>query len=629
MSTVILEWGAIVVLVCFSALFSGLTLGLLSLDKVGLEIVIGSGTAKESKYAKRIYPLRRRGNLLLCVLLLGNVAVNALLSILLADKTSGTMGFLLSTAVIVIFGEITPQSLCARHGLAIGYYTVWLVWIFLIIMFPIAYPISAILNLVLGREIGTIYSRNELKKLLDIHSHHVASEIGVTEGAILTGALDFSLKEVSEVMTPIEDVFMLEIDERLDLETLTNILEKGYSRVPIFEKTTDSIVGLLFVKDLALLNPEHELPIRKILPVFNRNLPRIFDDTNLAEVLREFKAGKSHIAVVRRVVSEGPGDPYYENVGVVTLEDVIEEILNDEIIDETDLYVDNRSGAPVQARESLDYRRIRIHSTGAGLTASEGLDSATRHRLASYLADKFAVFHPKVISPGVLSKLLAQSQLRIYETGEEVCTQGQPESYFSVVISGELSVRQTDGAAFTVQGGRDADSFPCLCVYTLTDDRFVPDISATALSKSSILQITKRAYQSSLQATRLQRSTAALQQQTPASAAAAAAPSSTAYDIDIDFRRDDDDDDDDDLQLQHDMQDAQARPSVHMVGARSQPLISLPHLDDESGSDSGSDEEPGKKKGKKKRFRLPFRGDGKRADSPSLLGENMPRSDSR
>jgi metal transporter CNNM len=561
------------------------------------------------------------------------VAVNSLLSILLANKTSGIMGFLLSTGVIVVFGEITPQSVCSRHGLAVGYYTVWLVWIFLILLFPVAYPISAILNLLLGREIGTIYSRNELKKLLDIHSHHVASEIGLTEGAILSGALDFSLKEVSEVMTPIEDVFMLEIDERLDLETLTNILEKGYSRVPIFEKTTDSIVGLLFVKDLALLNPEHELPIRKVLPVFNRSLPRIFDDTNLAEVLREFKAGKSHIAVVRQVVNEGPGDPYYENVGVVTLEDVIEEIINDEIIDETDLYVDNRSGAPVLARDSLDYRRIRIHPTsGVGLTAQEGLDSATRHRLASYLADKFAIFHPKVIAPGVLSKLLAQSTLRTYEDGEHVYSQGQPESYFSVVISGQLSVQQSDGAAFTVQGGRGADSFPCICVYTLTDERFVPDINATACAQVSVLQITKRAYHSSLQATRLQRS----------DAGASHPSSSTAYDVDIDFARGahqhTHSDSDSPAASASNGGEASPRPSVHLVGDRSRPLISLPALGGASDSESGGDDDEmdvlgkqkkQKQKQKKKRLRLPFGGDRKRTDSPSLIDEAAPRSDDR
>ena len=101
----------IILLLCLSALFSGLTLGLMSLDKTGLEIVMGGDDPQAAEYAKKIYPVRENGNLLLCTLLLGNVAVNALLSILLAAYAGGIIGFVSSTFMIVIFGEIVPQAL--------------------------------------------------------------------------------------------------------------------------------------------------------------------------------------------------------------------------------------------------------------------------------------------------------------------------------------------------------------------------------------------------------------------------------------------------------------------------------------------------------------------------------------
>ena len=100
-----------ILLLCLSALFSGLTLGLMSLDITGLEIVMAGDDPVQAKYAKDIYPVRKKGNLLLCTLLLGNVAVNSLLSIFMASFTSGTVGFLTSTIMIVIFGEILPQAL--------------------------------------------------------------------------------------------------------------------------------------------------------------------------------------------------------------------------------------------------------------------------------------------------------------------------------------------------------------------------------------------------------------------------------------------------------------------------------------------------------------------------------------
>ena len=101
----------IVILISLSATFSGLTLGLMSLDKTGLQIVMGGDDTEAAGYAKIIYPVREDGNLLLCTLLLGNVAVNALLSILLAEYTGGVTGLLSSTFLIVIFGEIVPQAL--------------------------------------------------------------------------------------------------------------------------------------------------------------------------------------------------------------------------------------------------------------------------------------------------------------------------------------------------------------------------------------------------------------------------------------------------------------------------------------------------------------------------------------
>ncbi len=117
-----------------------------------------------------IITLRKHGNWLLCTLLIGNVAVNSGLSILLADKTSGSVGFVVSTATITIFGEIIPQALCSGYALEIGAKTIWIVWPLMWLMAIIAYPISYLLDRVLGDELGTVYSNKELQKLVEIHA---------------------------------------------------------------------------------------------------------------------------------------------------------------------------------------------------------------------------------------------------------------------------------------------------------------------------------------------------------------------------------------------------------------------------------------------------------------------------
>jgi metal transporter CNNM len=116
--------------------------------------VIGGGDALMAKYAAAILPIRENGNLLLTTLLLGNVSVNSLLSILMADMTSGLVGFFSSTILIVIFGEIIPQAACSRYALTVGYYTRYVVRVFIAIFYVFAYPLGKVLDWALGEDLG-------------------------------------------------------------------------------------------------------------------------------------------------------------------------------------------------------------------------------------------------------------------------------------------------------------------------------------------------------------------------------------------------------------------------------------------------------------------------------------------
>jgi metal transporter CNNM len=95
----------------------------------------------------------------------------------------------------------------------------------------------------------------QLKKLFDLHASS-GQTLTHEETTILAGALDFGTKTVEQVMTPLDKVFMLSIDDVLSRETITRILNAGYSRVPVYQDKPSNIVALLFVKDLALVNPD-------------------------------------------------------------------------------------------------------------------------------------------------------------------------------------------------------------------------------------------------------------------------------------------------------------------------------------------------------------------------------------
>ena len=269
----LLSWIAIVFLVGMSGLFSGLNLGLMGLDPIGLEIVLASEKSDSVMQARKIKPLRDRGNWLLCTLLLGNVAVNAALSILLADKTSGLVGFIVSTAVIVVFGEIIPQAICSRYALYIGAKTVYIVWFLMVCMCILAWPISWILDKILGEELGTIYSNAELSKLVEITSRHRPDTLDMSSASIMKGALELNKKRVMDIYTEMKNVFWLNEDTVLSFDILTKIFKLGHSRIPIFRASDDIIddmnerpfcIGLLYVKDLILVDPDDNIPITKV-----------------------------------------------------------------------------------------------------------------------------------------------------------------------------------------------------------------------------------------------------------------------------------------------------------------------------------------------------------------------------
>ena len=277
--------------IILSGLFSGLTLGLLSLDKVSLNIIMNSNVL-ESKYAKAIYPVRQNGNLLLCTLLLGNVAVNSALAIILTDFVeSGIIGLVVSTTLIVIFGEIIPQSTCSRHSLYIGYKTIWITKFLKFILWPIAFPMAVFLNKIFGDEIGMVYTNKQLKELVKIYEKNNYSELQERTARMMTGALDFDRKSVKDVMIKWNDIFMLDINERLTFDILFEIFKKGHSRIPIYMNignNQQNIVGLLFVKDLIMLNPNDEIPISTIVNIFQHDILKVTPDYKLTNMLKDF-----------------------------------------------------------------------------------------------------------------------------------------------------------------------------------------------------------------------------------------------------------------------------------------------------------------------------------------------------
>lgn len=201
------------------------------------------------------------------------------------------------------------------------------------IMSPIAYPIALLLDSWLGVHHGTTYRRTELKTLVSLHQVDGIGELTDDEVTIIASVLDLKEKSVQQVMTPLEDVFTLSEEAILDETLMEEIVSAGYSRIPIYRHDdANNFIGMLLVKRLITYDPEDHIPVRR----FTINpLPEVPSNTSCLDILNFFQEGRSHMAMV----TSEPGG-FGEPVGVITLEDVIEELLGEEIVDESDVYVD-------------------------------------------------------------------------------------------------------------------------------------------------------------------------------------------------------------------------------------------------------------------------------------------------
>uniref|UniRef100_A0A182VRG0 CNNM transmembrane domain-containing protein n=1 Tax=Anopheles minimus TaxID=112268 RepID=A0A182VRG0_9DIPT len=531
-------WASIIIIcfcLVFSALFSGLNLGLMSLDQTDLQILCNTGSDKEKHYAHAIKPVRDKGNYLLCSILLGNVLVNSSFTILLDGLTSGLFAIIGSTIAIVIFGEIIPQAICSRHGLAVGARTIMITKAVMLITFPLSYPISKVLDFLLGKEIGNFYDRERLKELVKVTND--VNDLDKDEVNVIAGVLELRKKTVQQVMTRLQDAYMLPIDGILDFEKIAEIMESGFSRIPVFEgENREEIISILHSKDLAFIDPDDNTPVRLMCEFYVNKLHFVFFDQTLDVMFKEFKTGAfGHMAFVHRVNADGDGDPFYETLGLITMEDVLEELIQAEIIDETDVYTDNRSKIPRKRIKRADIPSFVHRSVD---TDAPRLRIAPQLMFATYQYISAAVpaFKSNAISETILRRLLNQNiyhQIKIKSKDRkdrvDIISYGTPIDYFVLILEGRVEVTVGkenllfESGPFThfglqaiVQNTSNEQpistsqqilgSLTSINREENTRNHFIPDYTVKAISDVLYMQISRSSYLAAMRATLMERS---------------------------------------------------------------------------------------------------------------------------
>lgn len=326
---------ALIILLISSALISGTEVAFFSISQVDIDDL-------SSKNEKDIVvKLLQKPKKLLATILITNNFINILIVLLFASlgeqlledfnysifgiKVRFLIEVVLVTFLILLFGEVLPKVYASRKAVRFASFMSKPVQVLNTFLTPLSYPLINLTNIVeksLGNK-SNIFSVETLSQALELTSKGATTK---DEQKILEGIVSFGNTETVQIMKPRIDIFALSDDETYEA-VLDKILKKGYSRNPVYHENIDTIIGVLYAKDLlAHLNKE-TFKWQRLLrdPLF------VPENKKLDDLLSEFQEKKNHLAIVV--------DEYGGTSGLVTLEDVIEEIvgdINDEF-DEDDL----------------------------------------------------------------------------------------------------------------------------------------------------------------------------------------------------------------------------------------------------------------------------------------------------
>lgn len=330
-------YGLLVVLILLSALFSGSETALTAISKARIRRL----KEEKVKGAELLEKLLLNTPRLISTILLGNTLVNLLAASVatnIAVKVYGNLGIGIATGImtflILVFAEITPKTYAINHPDKVALFAVWFISALSYILYPLSkimiFIANGILKLLRQETIrqGPFFTADEIKAMVAIGEEEGILE--EEERKMIHGVLELGDTIAKEVMVPRTDMVCVSSDKTIG-EALEIAQEAGFSRIPVYEDNLDNVVGILYVKDML------DFVRRGKLNVLVKDLARepyfVPETKRVDELLREFQMRKIHMAIVI--------DEYGGTAGLVTLEDLIEEIVG-EIFDEYDFEEEKR-----------------------------------------------------------------------------------------------------------------------------------------------------------------------------------------------------------------------------------------------------------------------------------------------
>ena len=262
---------------------SGLTVGYLSIDDLTMELRMTSGTEEEKEVASKVLPVLSNRHWLLVTLLLMNSFAMEALPVFLDRIVNRVMAVVISVTLILAFGEVIPQAVCTGpNQVKIAAFVAPLTRFLMIISWPLSFWIGKLLDIILGEHHKSRFLNSDLKALVELHTYQALKKLQEEEEqhkyipkdeiakpsdkmGLNEVALEIREKKVVEIMIPFKKVFLLDFDEKIDKIKVNLMLEKGYSRIPVYQNNNQNdIIGLLRIKQLITVDVSQMKSLREI-----------------------------------------------------------------------------------------------------------------------------------------------------------------------------------------------------------------------------------------------------------------------------------------------------------------------------------------------------------------------------
>ncbi len=326
---IIIKFLVIVVLLVLSAFFSSAETALTTVSRLRVMTLAEEGNKSASVLLKVIDNKEK----MLSAILIGNNIVNISVSSLTTILVTNLFGSYavsiatgLLTILVLIFGEITPKTFATFHNEKISLKYARIIYAIMWVLTPVIFIINKLAFLVMllfkseNSAKTSTYTENELKTIVNVS--HAEGVIETEEHEMLQNIFEFSDRQAKDVMIPRVDVCMLEVSSTYD-EIMETFRANRYTRIPIYEDSTDNVIGIINIKDLVLYKHGESFSIRNYL----REPYYTYEYKKLSDLLLEMKKASANITIIL--------DEYGAASGLLTLEDLVEEIVGD-IKDEYD-----------------------------------------------------------------------------------------------------------------------------------------------------------------------------------------------------------------------------------------------------------------------------------------------------